>query len=174
MSIAISTKSEKVPVTTERKRLNGHETRFIEVLVFAWSILHGDAGRVTDRLKMAGAVGDLKQILTRMEHLNDKLFATMTDSNLKNLNTLVHHGEMSVRVKPISKIPGYILIPEPAAKVLVSRAIHDQCTTCIKDCKEAGSCKLFNAISDCMPADDMDTMRCPYSYLTAEFLDGEM
>lgn len=104
-----------------------------------------------------------------MEDLFCDMAKVMPDSTKRQLQTMLEHGELSIKPVPVARIPGYMLIPENVSLALVKAAMQGECSMCIKDVDEAEKCELFRGICEIMPPEEMgSTIMCPYAGIRVE------
>lgn len=151
-------------------RLNGHEIRTLELMMFASNLLKSDQRRF-------GRILDMKPewrtrfmaMCDEMEDLFCDMAKVMPDSTKRQLQTMLEHGELSIKPKPVSHIPGYMLIPEQVSLALVKAAMEGECSMCIKDADEAEKCDLYRGICEVLAPEEMgETMICPYAGIKVE------
>lgn len=149
------------------KKCNRYEMEFLELLMFAEPLLRVGLNAIDDRLaSIKNGRKRTRTLLTQMRTLLMDLATTVDDKSYNYLCTLKKHGELTIKVKPVSTIPGHFIVPEDCMRALVDSAVTDHCHLCIKEADEMKRCPLYKAMINVLPPDSLDeSFGCPYRFV---------
>lgn len=154
---------------------NSRELHRLELIAAIDAQLQGGEEPLKKRLQtIPHAWRDYRMILTRLGRILTETYATVPDKTLRHMAALVSHGEVLIRIKPVTKMPDDLqLLPTDDLKVLINTAMEAQCTMYFEDRAGVKRCQLRKALMIIAPPKDLHLGECPYRYVVEQCSRGD-
>ena len=154
----------------EVRALSYPEYQLLQVLYCADSQVYNKSHVLDNRLKAikrgALTMGMLKWSL---RHLLEECAMTMTRSNWNRFEEIRKHGEIVIKINPLSKPSTDMIVNSDQFNIIATAAVQHECSMCLKDGKEIKSCPLRKALMDCAPPRDSCVIGCEYQHMIDAF-----
>lgn len=146
-----------------RKPMNGREMRVIEYLAAMDSKIVESGDAMRDRLRdIPNGWRQWRLMASTLSRLLIQLYDSMTVKNLRHIQNICAHGEVLIRMVPVSRVPENVLVSEDDLRMLVNAAMSAECAICLKQGKEIDRCPLRNALLSIAPPYEDPPTSCGY------------
>lgn len=148
---------------SNRKPMNGREMRVIEYLAAMDSKIIESGDTMRDRLRdIPNGWRQWRLMASTLSGLLVQLYGSMTVKNLRHMQNICNHGEVLIRMAPVSRVPENVLVGEDDLRTLINAVMSSECAICLKEGKEIDRCPLRNAMLSIAPPYEDPPTSCGY------------
>lgn len=152
---------KKLPVITP----NARELLNIEFLAGLDAQLAQGEKILKDRIKqIPNGWRDFRLAMSAIERVLDAVYETLPEKTMRHMRRLGQLGQVIIRPKPAIKMPDDVhIVAADDLKMLINRAIENECAMCVRDLPGQKGCKLRKCLETVAPTAEVHKdERCAY------------
>lgn len=150
------------------RECNSKETHAIEYLAALDCQLRQSEPHLKERLQsIPGAWQKYRTAMTFIEKVIDGVYETVPIKLLLHMQKLCEYGEVIIRPRPVVRTGEVQIIKEDDLKVLINKAIENECSMCLASGADVRHCPLRKTLMNIAPPADLkSSLDCPYQDVT--------
>lgn len=151
-------------MTDKGTPMRGDEMATMEKLVAFEAVLKTGNKNLEQRIKsIDGGWREYRVALSAIDRLLPKLYETMTSKHLRNIENMLRHGRVVIRVNAAASETDYTLAAEDDLETIINAAMGSECALCLKEGADAKRCELRKALINICPPEGDDGNGCWYA-----------